>query len=215
MVKQEIKEDNSTDINKQNIVEIINLKEFSKPMTEPPSLEKDNLNNDSNRQNILSLINEVIFQKKDMETINKEFLTEVVETDSMNEILIPFKSETEFEELTQANKEKLINDHIGNEGIKSYDLRKDILFNFILRLNRKEISFLNKVNILKDVNKERTYRGHLTENSLDEHLTDDDIKRSKQDIETEICSYSPIAFLHKYQHKVQSPYIEELSTKGI
>ena len=52
MVKQEIKEDNSIDINKQNIVEIINLKEFSKPMTEPPSLEKDNLNNDSNRQNI-------------------------------------------------------------------------------------------------------------------------------------------------------------------
>ena len=35
MVKQEIKEDSSTDINKQNIVEIINLKEFSKPMTEP------------------------------------------------------------------------------------------------------------------------------------------------------------------------------------
>ena len=46
MVKQEIKEDNSKDINKQNIVEIINLKEFSKPMTEPPSLEKDNLNNE-------------------------------------------------------------------------------------------------------------------------------------------------------------------------
>ena len=43
------------------------------------------------------------------------------------------------------------------------------------------------------------------ENSLDEHLTDDDIKRLKEDIETEICSYSPIAFLHKYQHKVQSP----------
>ena len=218
MVKQEIKEikeDDSTDINKQNIVEIINLKEFSKPMTEPPSLEKDNLNNESNRKNILSLTNEVIFQKRDMETINKEFLTEVVETDSMNERLIPFKSEIEFEELTQANKEKLINDHIGNEGVKSYDLRKDILFNFILPLNRKEISFLNKVTILKDVNKERTYRGHLTENSLDEHLTDDDIKRSKQDIETEICSYSPIAFLHKYQHKVQSPRAEELSSKGI
>ena len=36
---------------------------------------------------------------------------------------------------------------------------------------------------------------------LDEHLTDDDIKRSKEDIETEICSYSSIGFLHKYQHK--------------
>ena len=46
-----IKEDNSIDINEQNITEIINLKEFPKPMTEPPSLEKDN---DNNRQNILS-----------------------------------------------------------------------------------------------------------------------------------------------------------------
>ena len=35
MVKQEIKEDNSTDINEQNIVEIINLKKLSKPMTDP------------------------------------------------------------------------------------------------------------------------------------------------------------------------------------
>ena len=43
MVKQEIKEikeDDSTDINKQNIAEIINLKEFSKPMTEPPFIRK-------------------------------------------------------------------------------------------------------------------------------------------------------------------------------
>ena len=55
----------------------------------------------------------------------------------------------------------------------------------------------------------------MTENSLDKHLTDDDIKRSKQDIKTEICSYSPIVFLHKYQHKVQSPRAEELSRKGI
>ena len=35
MVKQEIKEDNSTDINEQNIAEIINLKEHSKPMLDP------------------------------------------------------------------------------------------------------------------------------------------------------------------------------------
>ena len=38
--KQEIKEDNSTNIDEQNIAEIINLKEFSKPMIDPPSLEK-------------------------------------------------------------------------------------------------------------------------------------------------------------------------------
>ena len=35
IVKQEIKEDNSTDIDEQNIVEIINLKEFSNPMIDP------------------------------------------------------------------------------------------------------------------------------------------------------------------------------------
>ena len=47
MLKQEIKEikeDNSTDIDEQNIVEIINLKEFSKPMIDPPLLEKDDDN---------------------------------------------------------------------------------------------------------------------------------------------------------------------------
>ena len=36
IVKQEIKEDNSTDIDEQNIAEIINLKEFSKPMIDLP-----------------------------------------------------------------------------------------------------------------------------------------------------------------------------------
>ena len=36
MIKQEIKEDNSPDINEQNIAEIINLKELSKPMIDPP-----------------------------------------------------------------------------------------------------------------------------------------------------------------------------------
>ena len=46
-------------------------------------------------------------------------------------------------------------------------------------------------------------------------MTENDKKKAKQDKETEICSYSPIAFLHKYQHKVQSPRAEELSTKGI
>ena len=38
MVKQEIKEDNSTDIDEQNIAEIVNLKELSKPMIDPRSL---------------------------------------------------------------------------------------------------------------------------------------------------------------------------------
>ena len=41
MVKQEIKEikeDNFTEINEHNIIKIINLKEFSKPMIDPPLL---------------------------------------------------------------------------------------------------------------------------------------------------------------------------------
>ena len=59
IVKQEIKEDDSTDIDEQNIAEIINLKEFSKPMIDPPLLEKD----DGNRQNFLRLIDRSIFQK--------------------------------------------------------------------------------------------------------------------------------------------------------
>ena len=54
-----------------------------------------------------------------------------------------------------------------------------------------------------------------TEILLVDQLTKNDKKKVKQDKETEICSYSPIAFLHKYQHKVQSPRAEELSRKGI
>ena len=104
MVKQEIKdikEDNSTEINEQNITEIINLKELSKLVTEPPSLEKDNLDNDNNKQNFLSLIDRVIFQKWHTEitlVINKEFsLTEIALIDSradmncIQEGLIPLK----------------------------------------------------------------------------------------------------------------------------
>ena len=70
--RNKIKEDNSTDIDEQNIAEIINLKELSKPMIDPPLLEKDA----HNRKNFLSLINRVIFQKWHIEitlVINKEF----------------------------------------------------------------------------------------------------------------------------------------------
>ena len=78
----------------QNIAEIINLEEFSKPMIDRPLLEKD-------RQNFLSLIDRVIFQKWHTEitlVINKEFsLIEIALIDSgvdMNYIqegLIPLK----------------------------------------------------------------------------------------------------------------------------
>ena len=85
IVKQEIKEikeDNSIDIDEQNIAEIINLKELS--MIDPPpfSLEKDA----HNRQNFLSLIDRVIFQKwhtKITLEINKKFsLIEIALIDS-------------------------------------------------------------------------------------------------------------------------------------
>ena len=79
-VIKEIKEDNSTD--EQNIVKIINLKELSKPMIDPPLLEKDA----HNRQNFLNLIDGVVFQKwhtKITLVINKEFsLTEIALIDS-------------------------------------------------------------------------------------------------------------------------------------
>ena len=86
MVKQEIKEikeDNSTKINKKNIAEIVNLKDLPKPLTDStvtgimmvdsqdPPTDKEvtdiNVSNnnkiDSNRQNFLSLIDRLIFQK--------------------------------------------------------------------------------------------------------------------------------------------------------
>ena len=113
VVKQEIKEDNSTDIDEQN------LKEFFKPMIDPPSLEKDDSNNDNNRQNFLRLIDSVSFQKWNTKVtlvINKEFsLTEVALIDfgaDMNciqEGLMPLKYyEKSSERLTWANGEKLI-----------------------------------------------------------------------------------------------------------
>ena len=109
IVKQEIKEikeDNSTEINKQNIAELANLKYFPRPSTDslvigiimielpdPPTdkvVTDINVSNnnkiDSNRKNSLSLIDRFIFEN--METkiiliINKEFsLTEVTLIDS-------------------------------------------------------------------------------------------------------------------------------------
>ena len=81
IIKQEIKEDNSTNIDEQNIAEIVSLKYFPRPlidsaiigiiMTEPPDPPSDkevtniNVSNnneiDSNRQNSLSLTDIVIF----------------------------------------------------------------------------------------------------------------------------------------------------------
>ena len=55
----------------------------------------------------------------------------------------------------------------------------------------------------------------MTEKSLDDQLTDKDIKKFKQDIETKIFSYSPTALLHRHRHIVQTPCEKEFSRKEI
>ena len=113
--------------------------------------------------------------------------------------LIPLKYyEKSSKRLNQANEKKLLitykltNAHVYNDGI---------WFNIILGLN--------KVIILKDINKERIHREHLTLKSLDEHLTENDKKKVRQNRETEICSYSPIILLQRHQ----PPCTKELSRK--
>ena len=100
--------------------------------------------------------------------------------EGLQEGLIPLKYyEKLSERLTQANSEKLLinyklpNAHIYIDGI---------WFEIILGLN--------KVTILKDVNKERIHRGHLTEKSLDEHLTENDKKKVRQNIGPIFCLQS-------------------------
>ena len=153
--------------------------------------------------------------------------------------------------LTQANGEKLIiNYKIPNVGICFETIFKDLSSKVILRnpfmallypllmtdegikinvlvfrftspLISKEIRFLNKVTILKDINKERICRTERhfsslkTEKSLFNQLTNNVIKKFKQDIETEIYSYSLTAFLHRLQHIVQTPCEKEFSGKDI
>ena len=151
MVKQEIKEDNSTDINEQNIAEIVNLIGFPKTdiiMTNPP-LEKEISHDqeiDHNKHNILSLIDRVIFQKWHTEVtlvINIEFsLTEVALIDSeagmncIQEGLIPLKYyEKSSKRLTKANGKKLIiNYKIPNIGICFETILKDLSSKVILRM---------------------------------------------------------------------------------
>ena len=100
-----------------------------------------------------------------------------------------------------------------DEGIKTNEP-----FNFILPSIPKEIDSLNNVTILKNTNKERIYRTERslsflkTEISLDDQLIENDIKKSKQDIETKIYSYS-IVFLQRHQHIVQTPCEKEFGGK--
>ena len=148
--------------------------------------------------------------------------------DNMNciqEKLIPLKYyEISSERLTQIFNYKLPSDHICFETIFK-DLSSNVIlrnpfmallypllmidevikinvlvFRFTSTLIPNKICSLNKVTILKYINKERICRakGHLTEKSLDDQLTDNGIKKFKQDIETKICSYSPITLLHRH-----------------
>ena len=100
-----------------------------------------------------------------------------------------------------------------DEGIKINAL----IFRFTSTLISKEIHSLNTVTVLKDINKERISRtkGYLTKKSLDGQWTNNDIEKFKKDIETEICSYSPIAFLHRHRHIVQTPCEKEFGGKEI
>ena len=100
-----------------------------------------------------------------------------------------------------------------DEGIKINAL----IFRFTSTLISKEIHSLNTVTVLKDINKERLSRtkGYLTKKSLDGQWTDNDIEKFKKDIETEICSYSPIVFLHRHRHIVQTPCEKEFGGKEI
>ena len=166
MVKQEIKEDNSTDIDEQNIAEIVNLKNYSIPLTDSPVIDiimtnlldpptnKDvtDINEiDNNRKNSLNLIDRVIFKKWHIKitlVINKEFsLTEIALIDSgadmncIQEGLIPFKYyEKSSERLTQANGEKLIiNYKIPNVYICNNRICFEIVFVLIINLPSKII----------------------------------------------------------------------------
>ena len=98
-----------------------------------------------------------------------------------------------------------------DEGIKINVL----VFTFTSPLIPKGIRSLNKVTILKNINKERSYRtkGHLTERHFDDQLTDNGITKFTQDIE--ICSYPPTAFLHRHRHIVQTPCEKEFSGKHV
>ena len=105
------------------------MKELSKPMIDPLSLEKDVSNNENNRQNFLSLINKVIFKKwhtKITLIINKEFFffffyTEIALIDSsadmncIQEGQISLKYYEKSSKRTKANREKfIINYEIAN-----------------------------------------------------------------------------------------------------
>ena len=71
LVKQEvkeIKEENSIDIDEQNIAEMVNLRDFPKLLTDFLVTDINDSNNNKidinhNRPNFLSLIDKVIFQK--------------------------------------------------------------------------------------------------------------------------------------------------------
>ena len=107
---------------------------------------------------------------------------------------------------------------VTDKGIITNVLGKDIFFRFIIPLVLKEKHSSKKVTILTDINERGIYRANTSLSSLKtqillvDQMTENDKKKDK---ETEICSYSPIAFLHKYQHKVQSIRAKELSRKGI
>ena len=92
-----------------------------------------------------------------------------------------------------------------------------LVFRFTSTLIPKEIYSLNNVTIFNDTNKERINRTERslsslkTEISLDNQLIENGKKILRQNKETEICSYSLIAFHH--QHIIQTPCEKEFIGK--
>ena len=99
---------------------------------------------------------------------------------------------------------------VTDERIKTNILEKYIFFKFIIPPVLKEIHSSKKVTILTDISERGIYRTERslsslkTEMLLVNQLTENDKKKDRQDKETEIRSYFPIAFLQKVQATEES-----------
>ena len=90
---------------------------------------------------------------------------------------------------------------------------KDTLFRFIAPSIPKEIYSLNNIDKERICRTERHLSSLKTEISIVNRLTDNDIKKFKQDIETDICFNLPIAFWHRNRHIIQVPCEKNFNRK--
>ena len=112
------------------------------------------------------------------------------------------------------------------EGNKINVLGKDILFKFILPPILKEISSLDNISIIKEIDKERIYRknrhllslkSEIIYERIADQLTDSILNQKievfRQQIEIEICSNLPTAFWRRRRHIVQLPYEKDFNER--